>query len=156
VAPDVVSVGVQATPFPTTTFSLDLGLALWSLTWGRPGWVPGAGLARASGVGRLEDGVGLRAGVEQALPWVALDVVLRGGLLVEKSPVPVRATRGDQPWGDRVGGSAGAGWRLFGLTLDAAYVGDVTVPRAGAPGGDAQFWSTTHMAVVSVGYRYAR
>jgi long-subunit fatty acid transport protein len=92
--------------------------------------------------------------VEQALFFLAPDVKARAGLLWDSSPVVDGRLQADQPWSDRAGLALGMGWKVFGVTLDAAWVGDVTVPRRGED--RSTYASSTHMLVFTVGYRHVR
>jgi long-subunit fatty acid transport protein len=153
--PDIVKAGFLFVPAPGTRISADALITLWS------GIPPGGFMFTAPGPVRvtsepaLNNTFGVRVGFEQIAAFIAPDVKLRGGLFYDRSPVEHGQARPDLPWGDRFGQAFGVGWRLFGIALNAAYVGDLTAPAAGSVSGESgAFVTTTHRLVVSAGYRY--
>jgi hypothetical protein len=144
---DSLRVGLAWQVRPTTAWMMDASLTLWGLQGSQ------AALALGAPGVRLRDTLTVRTGVEQALFFLAPDLKARVGAVYAQSPVVWGKASRQAPLGDRVAISAGLGWRIYGVTLDAGYLAEVSLPRAGEDG--RWYRGTSHTWSAGVGYRLA-
>jgi long-chain fatty acid transport protein len=156
VLPDVFTAGLAWRVRRATRVHVEMSLSTWG-TGTADVFQSGEGARPAVAFPRRwRDGVAVRGGVEQALYMVAPDLRLRAGAWFQQSPLEWGQTRLDAPLLDQGGLSAGLGWRLYGFSVDAAYLGGMGVPQTlGVAGSEHRLWSMVHGVVVSLGWRWS-